>query len=142
MVFEETNHPDEALELIETLEESGHDKDGRIRTCMRWIKGNALAERGELEMAAAVFADIRSDVEQYCSTLDPLLHFFDYAGILLRLGDERRLAAATRIAFERLPRLRLDAELAELAHRALLRIEERSIRLPELRRLRKKLATT
>lgn len=138
--YERTSQPEMAIELVDSLEDGPVGRQpSRTLVSARWIRAKALADCGDLEWAAEELAGIRREVECYCTAIDPLLLFFDYAGVLIRMGDEKRLKAAAEIALAQLPQLDLDSALVELVADALDRMTSRSPRLSELKRLRERL---
>ena len=141
--YERTNQPERAIELVESLEDSlTGSRPSRTSVSARWIKANAAADCGDLEWAAEELAGIRRDVKRYCTAIDPLLLFCDYAKVLLRMGDEKRLKAAAEIALEQLPQLNLDSTLVGMVAEALDRMASRVPRLGELKRLQERLKGT
>ena len=100
------HQPEEAIALIEELESGPlRDVDSRLSANARWIKANALADRGELDQAAEIYAGLRSDIARHGTPIDPMLLFCDYAAVLLRLDETKRLQLAAELALEQIPQL-------------------------------------
>lgn len=140
-LFERSGQPELAVELIEELEAGPlANATGRFATCAQWVKACASADLGHLELAAEELSSLGKEVARFCPPADSILLFCDYASVLVRLGDERRLQAAAEVALKQLPKLKLEGPLSKLASQLLERSATEALLLSEVKRYRRRLA--
>lgn len=139
-IYEHQQKPGEAIALLESLEALLSTASPGVVANARWIRARALASSDELERAAELFASLELEIQRYAAPSDSLLLFCDYAAVLTRLGDSRRLRVATEMLQERMAGIELPAAMYKLASQMLEASLRKSMRIDEWRRWRGRLA--
>lgn len=137
---ERTNEPEEALAILDSVEESGMTPSGRVATSLRWIRARALAQSGDLEAAASHFSGLEPDIVQYCEPADPFLLFCDYAAVLIRCSDAATLHSAAKNAARHLEALQDKPALGALAKEALKQAVSAAADVTSIRSVRRRIA--